>query len=142
MRERPSLQGGTDDLLGRFLSSWEQLFLDWFRPGGWELPAEISMEGDKLIFKVALPGIDPRGVEILIVGNQLVIKGERQATQGREDRNFFPKEMRSGQFERTLPLPEGVSADSVNARYHDGVLEISMPAPRGMTPRRIPIEVK
>ena len=142
VRERPSLQGGTDDLLGRFLSSWEQLFLDWFRPGGWELPAEISMEGDKLIFKVALPGIDPRGVEILIVGNQLVITGERQATQGREDKNFFPKEMRSGQFERTLPLPEGVSANNVNARYHDGVLEISMPAPRGMTPRRIPIEVK
>jgi HSP20 family molecular chaperone IbpA len=35
-----------------------------------------------------------------------------------------------------------VSADNLTARYHDGVLEISMPAPKGMAARRIPIEEK
>lgn len=99
------------------------------------------MAGDKLICRIALPGVDPRNLEVLVVGTQLVISGERKAAiQGQGDGSS--SSMHPGQFERTFPLPEGVSADSLTARYHDGVLEISMPAPKGMAARRIPVEGK
>jgi HSP20 family protein len=97
------------------------------------------MEGDKLICRIALPETDPREIEVLVVGTQLVIRGKRKtATPGQGDGSSSP--VPPGWFERTFPLPEGVSADNLTARYHDGVLEISMPAPKGMAPRRIPIE--
>jgi enterochelin esterase family protein len=127
-----------DSVFHRFLHSWDRLFPGWLRPSGWDSSVEIVAEGDNVIFRVTLPGIAPQAVAVLVVGNQIVIKGERTATPERE--NGFPFFMRSSRFERTLPLPEGVNADAVSARYRAGVLEISMPAPHGRTARRIPIE--
>jgi len=100
----------------------------------------MVVEGDTLVCKVVLPGIAPQDVEVLVVGNQIVIKGERSDTQ--ERRPGFSPFLRSSRLERRLSLPVGVSADQVAARYHDGVLEISMPAPRDVTARRVPIEVR
>jgi HSP20 family protein len=142
VQESIGLQWDIDALLNRFLSGWERLFPGWLRPSSWDPQTEISMEGDKLICRIALPGTDPRNIEILVVGPQLVIRGERKATiQGQGDGNALPIHLiHLGQFERSFPLPEGVNADNLTARYHDGVLEIAMPAPKGMAPRRIPIE--
>src|SRR6185437_12089854 len=35
-----------------------------------------------------------------------------------------------GSFYRTIPLPDGTNADSANAAFKDGVLEIEIDAPR------------
>lgn len=141
VKEPASTYWNLDDLFHRFFQSWEGIFPDWLRPGGWFPPVESHIEGDTLLFRVALPGIDPQDVGILVVGNQLTIKGERKTMQGRGEGNSHG-EMGHSRFERTLPLPEGVQTDVISARYHDGVLEIAMPAPKGPTARRIPIEVK
>ncbi len=138
-REPVSLPWDIDALLNRFLSGWERLFPGWLRPSSWDPQAEISMEGDKLICRIALPGVDPRDVEVLVVGPQLVIRGERKAgAPGQWDGNS--SRLHPNQFERTFPLPEGVNVDNLTARYRDGVLEISMPVPKGIAARRIPIE--
>jgi HSP20 family protein len=47
-----------------------------------------------------------------------------------------------GKFARTLTLPEGVEADKVKANYKDGVLQITMPAPKGLAAKKIQIEAK
>jgi HSP20 family protein len=99
----------------------------------------LTLKEDRLHFTVMLPGFPPQDVEVLVVGNQIVIKGKRTAAQEQGPQVPF---MNSGRFERTLRLPEGISTDAVTASYHDGVLEISLPAPQGVKVRRIPIEVK
>ena len=129
-----------DTFFSRFWGRWERLFVDWMQPYGWDSSVEMVVEGDTLVCKVVLPGIAPQDVEVLVVGNQIVIKGERSDTQ--ERRPGFSPFLRSSRLERRLSLPVGVSADQVAARYHDGVLEISMPAPRDVTARRVPIEVR
>ncbi len=131
--------GDLDAMFKRFVSSWEQVFPGWLRPSGWDSTVDISMEGETLIFKVALSGFAPQDVEVLVVGNQIVIKGTR-TTPPEQAPGLFAS-VQANHFERTLPLPEGVSADHILARAHDGVLELSMPAPRGIASRRIPIEI-
>jgi len=129
-----------DAFFSRFWGKWERLFSEWGQPYGWDSSIEISLEGDTLVCKVVLPGFTPQEVEVLVVGNQIVIQGKRPGTQ---ERSYgFSTFRRSDRFERVLPLPEGVNADQISARYHDGVLEISMPAPRNVAVRRVPIEVK
>ena len=127
-----------DTLFNRFLGHWDRLFPGWLRPSGWDPSVEITLEDNAFHLKVALPGFAPEDVEALIVGNQIVIKGKRVATQEQGSGWSF---MNSNRFERVLPLPEGVGTDQ-NAYYHDGVLEISMPAPQNVKARRIPIEVR
>jgi len=140
--ELTSLPRDADALFSRFFADRGRDFPAWFRSSGWYPAVESYMEGDKLIVRADLPGIDPKEVEILVVDNQLTIKGERKATREHNGDSHLYREVHYGRFERTLPLPEGVSADNVNARYNEGVLEISMPASKGMTEKRIPIESK
>lgn len=133
--------GDLDAVFKRFLRSWEQVFPGWLRSSGWDPTVEIAMEGGTLIFKVALSGFAPQDVEVLVIGNQIVIKGVRTTPAEEQAQGLFAF-VRANHFERTLPLPEGVKADRIQARAHEGVLELSMPAPRGVATRRVPIEIK
>ncbi len=47
-----------------------------------------------------------------------------------------------GRFFRSIPLPEGVNPDDVNAKFKDGVLEITMPRPKQDTRRGKRIEIR
>ena len=41
-----------------------------------------------------------------------------------------------GMFYRRIPLPEGADPEQAKAKFHDGILEITMPAPNKQTERR------
>jgi hypothetical protein len=45
-----------------------------------------------------------------------------------------------GAFERTLPLPDGVDANKLEAEYNNGVLEITAPIAASALPRRIEVK--
>jgi HSP20 family protein len=51
------------------------------------------------------------------------------------------REVRYGSFVRTFPLPEGVQADEIQARYHNGVLDIAIPLPVSMQGKKVPVEI-
>lgn len=128
-----------DSLFNRLLGQWNHLFPGWLRPSGWDATMDLTLQEERLHFKVTLPGFTPQDVEVLVVGHQIVIKGKRTVAQGQGFQFSF---LNSSRFERTLRLPEGVSTDDVRACYQDGVLDISVLAPQGMKARRIPIEVR
>jgi len=129
-----------DDIFNRFFGEVE--------PWGmraWEtsmLPAvESFVRGDELVVRADLPGIDPKHVELAVEGDRLTIKGERKMVDEGKRGDEFYREVSYGRFERTITLPTGVDADSVKATYHDGVLEVTMTAPKGMATKKVPITV-
>jgi HSP20 family protein len=103
---------------------------------------ESHVEKDTLIIKADLPGIDPKEVSISVTGNQLTIEGERKQEEKKEEKDYFYREVAYGKFARTMTLPEGVDADKVKANYKNGVLEITMPAPKQATGKKIQIEAQ
>lgn len=129
-----------DRLFVRFFNAWEMLF-----PRSEQLdtaPAVESIDtGEQVVFRLALPQVDPREVGILLIGNTLIVKGPSHAAEEQRDGAAPTAESSVRWFERTLPLPAGVQLDSIHASYHNGVLEITMRVPRGLTARRIPIEI-
>ena len=44
-----------------------------------------------------------------------------------------------GSFVRNLTLPKGVDSDQIKADYHDGVLELHIPKPAEIKPKKIAI---
>ena len=48
-------------------------------------------------------------------------------------------ERRFGSFARTVGLPQGSTEDAIKASYKDGVLEIHVPKPEQVKPRKIEI---
>jgi HSP20 family protein len=144
LRELETIQRRMDDMFGRltrqfFGRGWQE------RPGGdaeaWTPAIECHIENGNLIVKADLPGIDPKEVTISVLGNQLTIEGERK--QGKkEDKEYFYHELPYGKFSRRLTLPEGIDADKVKTSYQNGVLEITVPAPKQLISKKIPIEVQ
>lgn len=138
MRSLSVLHEDIDSLFNRLFGDEE----GWLaRPfAGEVVPAvESFMRGDELVLRADLPGIDPKAVELNLEGDRLTIKGERKAVE--EDAEKHYREVAYGRFERTVTLPAGIDADSIKAAYRDGVLEVTMRAPKGLVSKKVSITV-
>jgi len=102
--------------------------------------AYLDKEAKKYICRVSLPGVEPRDVEINLLGNKLTIKGERKFTHIAKEFDFLNEEIVYGKFERELELPEGVVPEKLVAEYHNGVLEITAPVTLAALPRKVKIK--
>jgi len=104
------------------------------------LPAtEGRIEDGTYVIQFALPGIDPKEVNVSLMNNVLTVKGERKADHDTTGKDYFVREVKYGAFERSIALPEGVDAAQVAAKYTNGMLEVRVPTPRAATPRTIEI---
>jgi HSP20 family protein len=130
-----------DDLGERWLTPWERVRPLW-RTEEWGPAIESHVENGNLIIKADLPGIDPKEVSISVTGNQLTIEGERKQEKKEEKEDYFYQELAYGKFSRTMTLPGGADTDKIKASCKDGVLQITMPAPKELTPKRVQVESK
>ena len=137
------LRRDIDDLFGRFFgqmagegggqgSEWPS----------WTPAVEGSEEQGHWLIKVALPGVDPKDVEVSLTENQLTIKGQRRQSSESKKDSYFARELTYGSFERSFTLPEGVDPAKVSARYANGMLEVHVPKPVAEAPRKVAIEVE
>jgi HSP20 family protein len=100
----------------------------------------VDKAGKKYLLRAALPGIDPKDVQINVQGNTLTISGERKEDRSRKEAEYMHQEISYGAFQRMVTLPEGVDTERINAEYHNGVLEITAPISASALPRRIEIK--
>jgi HSP20 family protein len=126
---------------------FDRLFREAFSPAGevstrtWAPPVDIYENGDSLVLKAEVPGINPDDVEIRVEDNTLYLKGERKFEKEVKEQNFHRVERSYGTFTRTFSLPNSVDADKVSANYQDGVLTLTMPKKEEAKPKTIKINV-
>jgi HSP20 family protein len=108
----------------------------------WIPEIEMFERDNQLVIRADLPGLNRDEVEVQIDNDQVIIRGERRYEFTDEQGGVYRSERSYGRFERVIPLPEGVNAENAEAKYRDGVLEITMPAPqRGeISARRLQIQ--
>jgi HSP20 family protein len=78
---------------------------------------------------VDIPGMTPEHVRLSLRGNKLVIHGERKEERKEEGDDYQRYERRYGSFTRTVPVYDGTTQESIQARYRNGVLHITIPRP-------------
>lgn len=115
-----------------------------FLEGDWDSPAlrvEEYRDGDSLVVRAELPGIDPdRNVDVSVSDGILHIRAEREERSEHKDKAGYRSEFRYGSLTRDIILPPGCKGDDVTASYRDGVLEVRIPIPeRGTTSSKVPI---
>jgi HSP20 family protein len=101
-----------------------------FDQAAWTPQVETFRRGDKLVFRADLPGLKKEDVKVEIDDGVLAISGERREEREEDRDDYYRSERTYGQFYRAIPLPEGVSDDRCEASFKDGVLEVSLPAPK------------
>ena len=100
----------------------------------------FAKDGD-LVLHADLPGVSLEDVDITLDGNVLTISGERKVATQEEGVSYYLNELPYGPFRRSVAVPEGVDADSIKARFENGILELVLPgATVQLEPKRIAIE--
>jgi HSP20 family protein len=73
----------------------------------WEPPVDVFVTEDELWILVALPGVAPEKLEVLIDGGILVVTGERALPPECRRAAVQRLEIPHGRFERQIELPAG-----------------------------------
>jgi len=97
---------------------------------------------DNVVVETELAGVDPKKVDISIENDVLCIKGESEKKSEVEDKNYYRKEIRRGNFYRSVPLPAHVIGEKASAIADGGVLKIVIPKATKTKPKTIKIETK
>ena len=106
------------------------------------LRVEEFTEGDEVVVRAEMPGIDPdKDVHITVNDHTLQLRAERREETKTEDKGSYRSEFQYGSFTRTLQLPAGATDQDVKATYKDGILEVRVPVDRKEAEaRKIPIQ--
>lgn len=94
---------------------------------------DIRRADDGWKVAIPVPGIDPSEIEIDLDGRHLRVRGE--AGNGQSNGSRYSR------VEQQLTLPDDIDTEKVNARYHLGVLELTLPLKESAKPRRIQVEM-
>lgn len=113
------------------------------RQGTWSPQMDIFERDGKLVLHADLPGMRENDVHVQVDSGVLTIWGERKHQHEHEKGGVYRCERSYGSFQRSVTLPEGVAPESIQASFENGVLEVTMPAPK-QTPRgrTVPIQAK
>ncbi len=88
---------------------------------------DIYEEGDELILKAELPGINKEDIEVKVTDDYITISGEKKKEEKVEKKDYYRYERSYGSFSRTFRLPLEVQTDKAKAKFENGVLEIRIP---------------
>jgi HSP20 family protein len=106
------------------------------------IEAWVDNNEKKYHLSIALPGVDPKEVQVNLQGNTLSVSGEHKSENEKKDTNHLEREFSFGRFERLITLPEGVDTERLSADYNNGVLEISAPLNASALPKRIEVKTQ
>ncbi len=99
-------------------------------------PINVGSTPDRLGIYLFAAGLDPKKIELSIQQNLLTVAGERELPPN-EAATYYRRERFGGDFRRVVTLPEDVDPDRVEARYRDGVLQITVKRKESAKPRTI-----
>ncbi|HEX7676016.1 MAG TPA: Hsp20/alpha crystallin family protein [Bdellovibrio sp.] len=110
MNELMELRGGSSDSLMDFSPS-----------------SEITEEEKNYLLKVDLPGVKKEDVKVEVSGDTMTIKAERKTEKEEKGKKRFLSEISYGSYVRSFTLPQAIDEKKVDAKFENGVLQVSIP---------------
>ncbi len=109
---------------------------------GWAIPIDVVEEGDELLVRASLPGVNPDEIEVSIEDRVLTIKAETKVEEESKDGGYFLRERRTGSFRRSLRLPETADTEQAKTLYENGVLTVALPKVESKKAKQLAITVE
>jgi len=88
---------------------------------------DIIENTDSFEIHLAVPGLNKEDFKVELNDNYLTVSGERKFTNEKKERTFHSIETYYGSFSRSFSLPENTDASKINAKYINGILELTIP---------------
>ncbi|KAH7034421.1 HSP20-like chaperone [Linnemannia elongata] len=88
---------------------------------------------------VELPGVKKEDIKIDSSDKAVTLSAESKFSQDYNRDNVRYQERRFGTYSRTIPLPDNVDRDKIDANFKDGVLNLFLPKGEVAQPRKITV---
>jgi len=93
-------------------------------------PVDMIMQNDNLIVTIDMPGFDKKDIKLRVRGHILSINAKRETVE----EGTIVWRQRPNTIDKKVRLPLGVKEDEdvdASAKYHDGVLSLTIPMKTG-----------
>ncbi|HTP18830.1 MAG TPA: Hsp20/alpha crystallin family protein, partial [Solirubrobacteraceae bacterium] len=117
---------------GELRTRFDRLFDEWLdgRERAWTPAIDVVRENDQMVLRADLPGIKPEEVKLEVEDDILTVSGEHRESKEEKDKHYVRRERRCGSFCRSMALPAGVDPKKIEAKTHDGIVEVKIPLPK------------
>ena len=102
------------------------------------VPMDAVRQGDRLVVTFDLPAIDASTIDLTVERNQLTLTAQRPGGHA-DGAEVLVSERPRGAFTRRLFLGDTLDTDRIEAAYHDGVLEVTIPVAEQAKARKVSI---
>lgn len=89
---------------------------------------------------VELPGMKPEEVKVELENGNLKVYGERKEEKEEKEKTFHRIERKYGSFYRVFALPAMVEEEKIAAKFHEGVLTVTLPKTEKVKPKQIEVK--
>jgi HSP20 family protein len=107
------------------------------RPGSFP-PINVGSTPERVDVYLFAAGLDPKSLDISIQQNLLAVSGSRNVEVD-ANAEHYRRERFGGDFRRVITLPDDVDPEKVEAKYRDGVLQITVQRREANRPRQITV---
>ena len=89
---------------------------------------DLKEDDQQFVVTAELPGVNKEDIKVAIDGNQVSLSAEvKREKEEKAGEKLLRSERYHGRVARTLVLDESVDQDKSQARYDNGVLELTLP---------------
>lgn len=110
-----------DRMFERFTRDWPALE----STKGWRWGVEVKDEEDALIVEAEAPGFEPADFDVRVSDGTLTVRASKKVEKKSKEGKV--EETREQQCYESVSLPTGIDKGKVEAKYHNGMLTITLP---------------
>ncbi|HUY03772.1 MAG TPA: Hsp20/alpha crystallin family protein [Rhodocyclaceae bacterium] len=105
-----------------------------------QIKIDVSEEDKTYLIKAEIPGVKKEDIHISVEGNQVSISAEvKKEKEEKEGKRVIRSERYYGKVYRSFSLSQEVDQAAAQAKYADGVLELTLPKKPGTTAKKITV---
>jgi HSP20 family protein len=138
LRDFPTLmrrmQSEFDELFERFGREWPMSLEDFGR--GWQWGLDVEDKEDCFIFRTEAPGFEAGDFDLRVSGDRLILRASKKAETKEKEGEY----RENYECYESTTLPPGIDKDKIDARYHSGVLTVTIPKTREGRGKKIAVK--
>ncbi|MFB6160530.1 MAG: Hsp20/alpha crystallin family protein [Haloferacaceae archaeon] len=110
---------------------WESERAPADRPETAGVQIDLEDTDDELVLTADLPGFEKDDIDVRVTDHSLRLTAERESEETEEGEEaggkYIRRERHRKSVGRSIPLPQSVERDGIDATYRNGVLTVRMP---------------
>lgn len=106
------------------------------------IPMNVIANEDSYEIQAFLPNLKAEDIEIEILENRIIIRGEYPDIEQTKNTTYLLREQPVGKFSRSLRMPKDLDANNADAKVKDGVLTLTVPQAEHAKAKMITVKAK